>query len=183
MSRTVDHKVARRYARALFAAASRAGKTDRVEEDLRTLRMLWESSPKIPEALESPLVPAERKIEVIDKILVRELDGLTAEFLRLLVHKRREEILLAVDEEYRLHLDEARGLVRAQALVAVPIDESQRAGLVSGLAQRTGKQIELSVDVDPGIIGGVVVRLGDTVIDGSVRGSLERLREQMLTER
>jgi F-type H+-transporting ATPase subunit delta len=183
VSRVVDHKGARRYASALFAAASRAGKTDRVEEDLRSLRTLWESSPRIPEALESPLVPADRKVEVIDKVLARELDSLTAEFLRLLVHKRREQILLAVDEEYRLRLDDARGLVRAQAVVAVPIDDTQRSGLVSGLSQRTGKQIELSIDVDPGIIGGVVVRLGDTVIDGSVRGALERLREQMLTER
>lgn len=182
MSRVVDRKVAKRYASALFTAARKTGKLDSVEADLATLEKLWSEIPALRQALESPLVPSDRKQEIVDKSLASGLDPLTRSFLHLLIEKRRVEILLTVREEFDRQADEARGLLRAHAVVAFEMDDVQRAALVSALEKRTGKLVELTVDVDTAVIGGAVVRMGDKIIDGSVRGSLERLREQMLRE-
>ena len=183
MSRVAETKVAKRYASALFAVAGRSGKSDAVQRDLDTLVGLWEQTPALQRAMESPLIPAERKTALIDQLFGKDLDPLTRSFLHLLVEKRREELLRAVRVEYRRQADVAAGLVRAEAIVAAPLDDAQLADLVASLQDRTGKRIELNVDVDPFILGGVVVRMQDTIIDGSVRGALERLREQMLHER
>ncbi len=183
MSRVADVKVARRYARALFHAAQKLNRVDAVQNDLVTLVSLWNQNPTLEKALESPLFPADKKNALIDQLFAKDTEPLTRSFLHLLVEKRREEILRTVQEEFRILSDEARGLVRAEATVAAPLTDMDHAALVKGLQTRTGKQVELNVRVDPIILGGVVVRMQDTVIDGSVRGALERLREQMLLER
>lgn len=183
MSKSGDSKVAKRYASALFAAAGKLGKTDAIENDLAGLDSLWNQVPALRRALESPLVPGERKHAVVDKALSDGVDPLSKAFLHLLIEKRREDILPSVREEFVRQADTARGLVRAEATTAVPLVDSQRAALVAALEKRTGKRIELSVREEPGILAGVLVRMEDTVIDGSVRGALERLREQMLRER
>ncbi len=183
MSRVTHAKVAKRYARALFNAGQKTGKTDAVRRDLATFEGLWKQAPDLKRALESPLVPAEKKHSIIDLAFAKDVDILSRQFLHLLVDKRREEILPVVGGEFAHMADAARGLVRAHATVAAPLDDLQRAAMVESLERRTGKIVDLQVTVDPGIIGGAVVRLLDTVIDGSVRGTLERIREEMLHER
>ena len=183
MSRDIgDTRVAKRYASALFHAGRRLGKTEAVQADLDGLVLLWQQTPALRHAMESPLVPPERKHGLMRRALEGKVDPLTLGFLDLLVEKRRESILPEVREEYLRQADAARGLIRAHAQVAVPIDDGQRAALVAGLERRTGKRIELTVETSPAVLGGVLVRMLDTVIDGSVRGSLERLRERMLRE-
>jgi F-type H+-transporting ATPase subunit delta len=183
LSRAADAKVAKRYASALFAVANRMGKSDTVQRDLATLIGLWNQTPALQRMMESPLIPGERKDALVDQLFGKDYDELTRSFLHLLVDKRREEVLPAVYEEYLRLADVAAGLVRAEAVVAVPLEDAQRSALVQSLQERTGKRVELNVDVDPLILGGIVVRMQDNVIDGSVRGALERLREQMLHER
>jgi F-type H+-transporting ATPase subunit delta len=183
VSRVADVKVARRYAGALFNAAQKMSRVDAVQKDLDQLVVLWDTTPALARSLESPLIPADKKHAVIDQVFGKDMDALTCSFLHLLIAKRREDILRTVEEEFQLLSDEDRGLIRAAATVAAPLTEADRAALVDGLRSRTGKQIELDVRVDPVILGGVVVRMQDSVIDGSVRGALERLREQMLMER
>ena len=183
MSRVADVKVARRYAGALFNAAQKLGRVQAVQNDLDQLVLLWDTTPSLSRSLESPLVPGEKKHAIVDQVFGKDADPLTCSFLHLLISKRREDILRTVEEEFQILSDQARGLVRAEATVATPLSEADRAALVQGLQTRTGKEIELDVRVEPAILGGVVVRMHDTVIDGSVRGALERLREQMLLER
>ena len=183
MSRITHSKVAKRYAGALFAASGKMGRTERVQQDLTAVEQALDHSPDLRRVLESPLVTAERKREIIDRIFGRDLDALTLRFLHLLVDKRREEILASTREEFVRLADEARGLIRADARVASPLDDLQKAALVESLERRTGKTVQLQVTLDESLIGGAVVRMQDTVIDGSVRGALERLREEMLRER
>jgi F-type H+-transporting ATPase subunit delta len=182
MSEVADIKVAKRYGTALFNAARQTGRAEAVLADLKTLSDLWTQSPELRESLLSPLVPAEKKHAIVDQIFGQSLDTVTVQFLHVLVEKSREGIIRPVQREFARMYDEALGMVRAHATVAAPLDDAQRATLVQSLQTRTGKQVELDVVVDPVILGGVVVRIGDTVIDGSVRGSLERLRERMLAE-
>ncbi len=183
MSSGADLRVAKRYAVALFHVARSTGKVETIQADLTTLSDLWSQVPKVREAMESPLIPADRKKAIIRQAFGPHLDGLTIRFLDLLVDKRREPIVPVVREEFIRRADLDRGLVRAAATVAAPLDDLQRAAMVEALERRTGKRVELKLEVDPAIIGGAVIRMEDTVIDGSVRGALERIREQMLQER
>ncbi len=182
MSSRADMRVGRRYAAALFHIARERNAAEAVRADLRELVSLWVRMPLLRKNLESPLMPTARKRELVDRVFAPNLNELTVRFLHLLIEKRREEILPDVQRTYERLADQYEGVVRAQATVAAELDDVQRAALTEALERRTGKRVDLAVRVDPSIIAGVVVQLEDTVIDGSVRGALERLREQMLGE-
>ncbi|HZO88083.1 MAG TPA: ATP synthase F1 subunit delta [Chthonomonadaceae bacterium] len=177
-----DTRAARRYAGALFNTAQRQDKLDAVVKDLDSVLALMDQTPLLRKMWESPEVPTGRKRDIIGDILGQSVDGLTLSFLRLLVDKRREDILDAVRVEIHQLADEARHLVRAEAVFALAPTPEEQKELIRSLEQRTGENVELTVHVDPDILGGVVVRMHDTIIDGSVRGTLERLREQLLQE-
>lgn len=177
-----DIRAAKRYATALFNAAVNSNSLTKVETDLTNLLKWMEENPVLRQYWESPLVPSGRKREQIKVVLGDSIDDLTLSFLRLLVDKRREEILDAVDFELHQYADASRHIVRAEATFAIAPTDAEKQSLVKSLMQRTGESVELTVNVDAGILGGVVVRLHDTIIDGSVRGTLERVREQLLQE-
>ena len=179
---SADLRAARRYAAALFAAAQQDGKRDAIEKDLDGIHDLMVQTPPFRQAWESPLLPGARKGELIESLLGKSLDPVTLSFLRLLIDKRREEILDGVREEYHRMADVSRNLVRAEATFAVQPTPTEVDSLRRSLAQRTGANVELAVEVDPAILGGVIVRMSDTILDGSVRGTLESLRERLLQE-
>jgi F-type H+-transporting ATPase subunit delta len=177
-----DIRAAKRYALALFNLASREEKLDAVERDMSTILGLMKEQPKLREYWESPQVPSGRKRAVIKEILGDTLSPLTLSFLTLLVDKRREEILDAVDFELRQQADSARHIVRAEATFALTPSDAETDALIKSLEKRTGENVQLAVSVDPTILGGVIVRLQDNIVDGSVRGSLDRMRERLLQD-
>ena len=177
-----DIRAAKRYATALFDAAQYAGSLDAVEKDIYYIMDMMRQTPALHDMWLSPLIAAARKRDIIGKTLGGSIDKLTLSFLDLLIDKRREEVLPAIEGEIRQLADTSRHLVRAEAIFAVAPTPDEQAALVQSLQQRTGQHVQLTTSVDPGILGGVVVRMQDTIIDGSVRGTLERLREQLLLE-
>lgn len=176
----IERRIVRRYAAALFAAASKADSVDKVESDLGLVGLTLNASPALWEAITSPVVPAANKRSILQDIFKDKVTDVTLSYLMLLVDKRREEAALQTEEEFVLLANEARGIVHAEATTALPLDEAQQAQLVAKLSATTGKQIRLKCKIDPSIIAGVLVRIGDRVIDGSVKGQLEALREQLL---
>ncbi len=182
MAKTTDFRAARRYATALFASAQHADKLAAVERDMSVLSELMQSTPAFRQMWLSPMIPAGKKRSVLDNILGKSLDPLTISFLRLLIDKRREEILEGVDRELRTQADASRHIVRAAATFAVEPQKAELTELAASLEQRTGEKVELTYHVNADILGGVVVQLQDTIIDGSVRGKLERLRDKLMQE-
>ncbi|HZT43080.1 MAG TPA: ATP synthase F1 subunit delta [Chthonomonadaceae bacterium] len=178
----VDVRAASRYAMALFDIAQKQGKLEAIERDLNAVIDLMRLTPVLQKVWESPLLPPDRKNRILGDVLGESFDPLTLTFLRLLVDKQRESILEGVQREVRRLADAARHLVRAEAIFAVAPTTEEKAALIRSLEERTGESVDLTVHVDPAILGGVVVRMQDTLIDGSVRGTLERLREQLLQE-
>ena len=176
----IERRIVRRYATALFGAASKANVVDEVESDLGLVGYAIESSPALWDAMVSPIIPPAKKRQILGDIFGGKVQEITSAYLGLLVDKRREEALLETESEYVLLANEARGVVKAEVTSATPLDEDQQARLVSKLSSTTGKHIQLSSRVDPSVIGGVLVRIGDTVIDGSVKGQLAALRAKLL---
>ncbi|MDE2126150.1 MAG: ATP synthase F1 subunit delta [Armatimonadetes bacterium] len=179
---TIDFRVARRYASAVFAAASKARKVDAVTSDLAQFSALVGGSASLQSLWRSPLIPASSKEAAVVAALKGKCETLTVSLLTLLIAKSREEMLPGVVTELQRLADAAKGVVRAEAVFALPPTPDQIGRLRRSLELRTGQRVELTVDTEPAVLGGVLVRLQDTLIDGTVRGSLERMRDHLLAE-
>jgi len=177
--------VARRYANALYEEANETGALDEVDGDVMMLRRSLESNDPLSRFFKSPVIPKEKKDDVLQSLLEGRVSSLTLRFLRLLVRKDREVITKAVLDEYQALRDEQRDIVDAHVTVARPLDEDNREALVEALEDRTSASIRLHVGKDPALLGGLVIRIGDRVFDGSVRSKLsslhERLRDSVLS--
>jgi ATP synthase, F1 delta subunit len=175
-----EESVARRYAAALFAQAKKQDNIVAIRDDLRSAVETVEGSPILMSLLNQPLVTEARKKEAVATALQGRVQPATFAVINLLIDKRRATLLRGVYDEYERLVREYQNIAFATAVTAVPLTEPQKAALEKSLEARTGKDIELKTEVDPAIMGGVLVRIGDTVLDGTVRGKLERLREQLL---
>ena len=177
----IERRVVRRYAAALYNAASNAGVVDAVESDLGLVGGTVNSSPELRELMFTPVVPRRKKQEILAEIFKGKIQDVTLAYLNLLIDKNREEALAYTEDEYVLLANQARGVVRAEVVSAIELDNAQQTRLVEKLSAATGKAIELATRVDPDIAGGVIVRIGDTVIDCSIRGQLAELKAQLLS--
>jgi F-type H+-transporting ATPase subunit delta len=173
--------VVRRYARALFGSATQAGSVDEVEEDLKGIDHILKVAPALPRALGAPTIAASRKQELIGQAFEGRISPLTLRFLRLVLHRRREAILPDVYPEFQRLANEARNILPVEVQSAAPLTDQEQSALSDALAGRTGKTIRLEVSVAPELLGGMIVRMGDTVLDGSVRNKLEQLHTRLLT--
>ncbi|OFX15505.1 MAG: ATP synthase F1 subunit delta [Armatimonadetes bacterium RBG_16_58_9] len=176
----IERRIVRRYASALFASAVKADVVDRVESDLGLVGYAMETSPELFEAIRSPLVPDQAKRDILGRVFEGKVHELTLSYLNLLIDKGREEAAAQTEQEYILLANEARGIVTAQLVSAVQLTDDEEAGVKTALARVTGKTVDLEKRVDPEIIGGAIVRIADSVIDGSITGQLRALREQLL---
>lgn len=174
-----DLTVSIRYARALFEEAERSGEVASVDEDVVFLGESLSSAPELQRLLLSPVVSSEKKAVVLKSLLADRLQPLTFRFVRLLLEKERENLLPQVVAAYRRLRDEKDGIVPATAFLAWPIDEREESLVREAVARLTGKQVRLKVVHNPLLIGGIVVRVGDMVYDGSVLHQLESLREHL----
>ena len=174
--------VAHKYARALFDAALEEGKLDRLADDVGALRALSRVQAReeaVGRFLISPEIPTEQKIEFLRNVFGPRLDALTVNFLVLLVEKKRIDAYNAITEDFLRMVEEHRGLLRAAVVSAIPLSGEQERRLKTQLDRMTGKNVILEKRVDPGVLGGVEVHLGNRILDGSLRHGLKLLRESL----
>jgi F-type H+-transporting ATPase subunit delta len=169
----------RGYAEALFNVVLAEGELDRVADELFRFGKLVESNYELKQALQDPGVELEQRVKVLQALLGDKVSAHTLSLLTFVVGQGRARQLPQILAEVSRLAAEARDSVVAEARTAVPLDRRQREELAAALAKATGKKVDLKVIVDPSIIGGVVAKVGDTVIDGSVRHRLEQLKEQV----
>lgn len=169
--------IAKRYARAAFEVAQGQGAVDRWLADLQLLGAAV-SDPAVARWLENTKVTAARKEEVLTGALPQP-DPLFVNLIKLLIAKNRITLLPEVAAMFERFVNQARNVTVAEVTTAVPIDAAEEARIMQQLATMTGQQVQLTTRIDPNIIGGVVARIGDRVIDGSVRTRLSRLRREL----
>ena len=167
----------RGYAAAIFEMARGEGVMDRVEGELFRVARALEGSDELKEALSDQRLPLARKQAVIDDLLSARAHQLTTAFVSFAVGLGRAGDLAAIADELTARSAAARGQAVAEVRSAIPLDDAAVDRLARGLAARIGNQVEVRVVLDESILGGLVATVGDTVIDGSLRRRLLRLRE------
>jgi len=166
-----------RFAEAAFAVARDTNELDVWLAALEQASVVFENHAAAI-FLSSPVEPAEKKQAVLAELLPG-IPPTVTNFFAILAHRDRLDLIPQIVTAFRRLLNEHRNVVVADVTTAVPIDERQKALIASRLGRRLGKTVTLETHVDPSILGGVVAQVGDDVIDGSVRGRLERLRRAL----
>ena len=171
--------VSRRYAQALTEEAQQAHSLETVDADVELIAETLAESRDLRLALTSPVVPQDKKGAVLQRLFGDKLSDLSLQFLRLLVEKQRDGQIPDILDAYRTLRDERTGTVEATVRTAKPLSSVERDRLQAALEARAGARVRMRVEIDPDLIGGLVVRLGDTVYDRSVRHQLQLLRGQL----
>lgn len=175
--------IARNYAETLLELARRNGGDSAIDEYGSAISLVAElvrSEPAVREFIETPRIdPADRKL-ALRKSFEGRVPALFLRFLEVLVENRRQGLLVEIADQYEELVDEARGRSRAEIVVAKEPDEALRKLIVAGLEQRLGASVVPVFKVDPSILGGVVVRFGGEILDGSLRTRVAGLRRRMM---
>lgn len=173
--------VAGAYAKALIGAAEKAGSEEAVLAELDSwVDDVLARQPKLASVLGSVMVPAEDKIRMLDRALKGKADPLLLKFLKVMATNGRLDLTRAVRNAARKLLNQKRNRFQVKVVTAAPLEPKQSAALRARLAAMLGGEPVLTYEVDPGVIGGLVVRVGDVVFDGSLSTNLARLREQLV---
>jgi F-type H+-transporting ATPase subunit delta len=162
-----------------FTAAEKAGELDRVEQELFGVARLVEQDPRLRSALTNPGLPVENKRGLLAALLAGRASQRTAALVDLLVELNEGHDVDTLAKEWAEAAASRRNRVVAEVRSAVELDAQRRARLAEALTRIIGKPVVLRVTVDPAILGSVVVRIGDELFDGSIRGRLERAREAL----
>ncbi|MGH2759331.1 MAG: ATP synthase F1 subunit delta [Actinomycetota bacterium] len=177
---TEERDVVRGYASAIFQIAQAEGSLDRVTDELFRFAKAVEQNHELRTALTDIAIPAERKEAVIDELLGERAAPHTRTIAGMLVAQNRGRQLGDIASALAELTAEARDKVLAEVRTAVEIDDATRQKLAEALSRATGKQVDIKVLVDPSVVGGVYAKVGDEVIDATIRRRLQELREQLI---
>jgi F-type H+-transporting ATPase subunit delta len=172
-----DIRIAKRYAQALFEAATESGALERVVDDAHQIIKLAKESTEFDGFIRNPIISPQFKSEMFQQLLSQTLHSLSLNFLLLVASRQRERWLVAILQAFLALVDAKAGRLVAQVTSAVPLPHEQQADLIRQLSAYSGKQVRLELTEDAAIKGGFIVRLGDTVFDGSVTTQLRRMKE------
>jgi F-type H+-transporting ATPase subunit delta len=165
------------YAKALLEVARAEGMLHEVEDDLFRFARVFEGNDDLRMALTDPSLPTDRRMAVVEELMGGKALNTSAALAAFVVGiGRAQELPAIVDRFVELAAAERQHEV-AEVRSAVPLDEGQRTRLAEALSKATGKRVEVKVIVDEKVLGGIVARVGDTVIDGSIRHRLDQLKE------
>ncbi|MTI80601.1 MAG: F0F1 ATP synthase subunit delta [Firmicutes bacterium] len=174
--------VARRYAQALYEIATKTQGLDALEEELKAVKAVMESEEGLRKILFHPQITASEKQKVIKNLFENRVSETTVNFLYLIVDRHREAYISDIVEEFINQANEARNIVDAEVISATELPAGQKESLAQVLNRLAGKEVSPKYSVDASLIGGLVVRIGDKVIDGSVKHKLESLKQRLMSK-
>lgn len=171
-----DYQAGKRYAQAAFGIAKEQGTIAQWRSDLEDVAMVLAESDAAP-LFASDRIPLAERQAMVGRVL--DVQPLALNFARLLIAKGRSRDARAASDAFNRLADADSGIEHASVTTAVPLNADQVSEIEGELSRSLGKQVRAEASVDPGILGGVVVRVGDKLLDGSVRNRLARLRRQL----
>lgn len=171
--------LAKRYARALLNAVTRGEAVEKTAEDLKMVLQTCAGNGDLKAGLNSPIVFIPVKQKIINSLFTGKTESLTVDFLNLLLEKRRFNLLPAISAALDELIDEMRGRARVNIVSALPVNESERDYLHGRLEKWLRQSVQLSVEVNPLLLCGIQIRIGDRFFDGSGLGRLAQIRAAM----
>ncbi len=172
--------IARRYAKALLLIGKEDGNTETYREELAGISSLIEREKTLEQAINNPLYNAEGRKKVLGSVIDKlGLSAVMKSFLTLLFDKGRFIYLSSINEFYQKLADELKGISRASLVSATALSSETVDKIRATLSEKTGKDIILDIEQDPSLIGGIVTRIGDLVLDGSIKTQLLNMRESL----
>lgn len=171
-----DPQAAKRYAQAAFDIATRDGTVAEWRSDLDDIAQVMAESAAAPVFID-PKVPLERKVAIVDRVL--DVQPLAKNFARLLAQKGRAADARGVVQAFDRMADEAEGIAQAEIVSAVELTPEQLRSIEQSLSESLNKQVRVTPTTDPSLIGGLMVKVGDRLLDGSVRSRLRQLRREL----
>jgi len=171
------------YATALFQIAEAEGALDRVSDELFRFAKAVEQNHELRSALTDIAIPVERKHAVVAELLGERASSVTTNIIEFVVGQGRARQLSEIVASLADLAASSRQKVLAEVRSAVPLDDDLRSKLAKALSTATGKDVDVKVIVDPAVVGGIYAKVGDQVIDATVRGRLQDLREQLAKTR
>jgi F-type H+-transporting ATPase subunit delta len=167
------------YANGLLELAKAEGQLERVENELFTVGQAVETSSELRATLTDPRLPLEKKQEIIDELLGGRASSLTVGLVQFIVGQGRASELPSIAKALVDKAAASRSKAVAEVRSAVPLDDETVERLAAALGKATGKSVEVHVIVDESVVGGLVARVGDTVIDGSIARRIDSLRQSV----
>lgn len=178
----MSRAAASRYARALLDVAAKESDINRVARELQQFAALVSGNEELRQAL-SPRVPTHARAGLVRALTEKlQLAPPLAKTLVLMAGRGRLDLLDDLAAVYQENLLAHENIVPATVTSAVPLSEEEKAALAAGLSKATGARVQIDVDVDPGLIGGLVARVGSTVYDGSIRTQLQKMKQQLVEQ-
>lgn len=169
---------ARRYAEAAFEVALADDRLDRWNEDLALAAEIL-GRPDVEPIVHSPALPLDERQAVVTALLGPRIRPEALRLVGLLVARGRSNVIGSVSDEYKRRLNAYRGVVMATVTSAVPLTQDETAEIRTRVEAMAGSDVELRTEVDPGLLGGLTIQVRDQLLDASIRGRLERLRDQL----
>ncbi len=173
----INELQAKRYAQAVFEIAQEKNELDRWQADLQKMALLARES-ELVAVIDNPRYSFEDKSRLIS-LQIKNVNPLALNLLYLLISQGKFSLLPGVAGEYQQLLDDFRGIEKVEVTTAVQMDDEEKANLAKRLSSMTGKRITIISKVDPKIVGGVVIRMGGKLIDGSLASSLAALKDEI----
>lgn len=168
----------RRYARAILDSATQPKQKEILFKDFQMIRSVLNGSPDLELFLKSPVIRQAQKKAVLKELFEKRVDTSTMNFLSLLSDKKRESLLGGIADSFIRQYRDSLGITEVRVTTTEKLSKAQEKNLSDELNRITGKQIELTAEIDSDLIGGMKVQIDDTVIDGSVKHKLFRLKEK-----
>ena len=171
--------VASRYAEALFQVGEETDSTDKLYGELKAVVDIVKENKDISNILRSPLVSKEEKYDLISKVFDGKLSQIMINFLKILADKDRLALLADIEKDFKVLLNEKNNILEGIVITAVPMKEEEVKELQTKLSAKYNKTVVLENEVDKSVLGGVLVRLGNEEIDGTVKNRLDKMKEQL----
>ena len=169
--------VAIRYAKSLIDLAVENNSLEEVNKDMEFFLRTLKANPQLVAVLANPIIYHDKKVKILDSLFGGKVNNITISFFNIMINKGRAEILLAAAHEVINQYDVIKNIVCATVVSATPLSEENKKTIIADIENTTKGTVKLTVKVDPSLIGGFIITVGDKQIDTSIAGSLAKLKK------
>jgi len=170
--------VAARYAKSFIDLAQEQKKVEVIKNDMDLFYRALKANPELKAVLANPIVSHSKKIKILDLVFSKKVDELSIAFFKLMINKSRGEVLYATAQEYVNMYDVKNHIIKANVVTATPLSVTNKQKLIADIEKATGGSVKLETKVDPSLIGGFVLTVGDRQVDTSIANDLKKIKKE-----